>query len=112
MEPFLVGGNGAVRLFTTRQKGMLPAGVAQVRVDQMADGEAQELLTAGLPSLPPDLVADALRATARWPVLLSLIHGSVREAVQARGDAARELREVLVALRDEGVTAFDDANPT
>ena len=67
VEPFLIGGDGVVRLFTTRQHGVLPPGTARVRVDQMAEAEAQELLTAGLPALPPELVADALRATGRWP---------------------------------------------
>ena len=53
VEPFLIGGDRAVRLFTTRQPGVLPDGVARVRVDQMTEGEAHELLTAGLPALPP-----------------------------------------------------------
>jgi hypothetical protein len=65
VDPFLIGGNQAVRLFTTRQPGVLPPGVAHVRVDQMAEAEAHQLLTAGLPALRPGLVADGLRATGR-----------------------------------------------
>ena len=41
VEPFLVGGEGAVRLFTTRQPGVLPGRVAPVRVDQMTGGQAR-----------------------------------------------------------------------
>jgi hypothetical protein len=33
VEPFLVGGEGAVRLFTTRQQGILPDSAARVAVD-------------------------------------------------------------------------------
>ena len=52
-------------------------------------------------------MAEALRATGRWPVLLALVHGAVRDAVAEGGDPAAELAEVLAALRIEGVTALD-----
>ena len=107
VEPFLIGGDHVVRLFTTRQHGVLPLGAAQVRVDQMADAEAWELLTAGLPPMPPGLVADALGVTGRWPVLLSLVRGAVRDAVADGGHPAVELGEVLAAVRVEGVTSLD-----
>ena len=112
VEPFLTGGDGVMRLFITRQPGVLPADVAWVRVDQMSDGEAHELLTAGFPSLPPGMVMEALRATGRWPVLVSLVHGAVRDAVQEGGDPVAELRDVVTALRVEGVTALDARNVT
>jgi len=50
--------------------------------------------------------------TGRWPVLLSLVHSALGDAVCAGGDAAAELREVLAALRVEGITALDVANPS
>ena len=56
-------------------------------------------------------MAEALRATGRWPVLLSLVHGAVRDAVREGGDPAAELADVLAALRDEGITALDATNP-
>jgi GTPase SAR1 family protein len=98
VEPFLIGGSYVVRLFTTRNRGVLPAEASQVRVDQMAEGEARKLLTAGLPPLPSELVAEALRAAGRWPVLLSLVHDAVRDAIGAGGDPALELQEVLGTL--------------
>ena len=83
VEPFLTGAEDrVVRLFTTRQHGVLPIAAIRVRVDQMVEGEAHELLTAGLPGLSARLVADALQVTGRWPVLLSLVHGAVRDAVR------------------------------
>ena len=111
VEPILIGGEGAVRLFTTRQQGVLPEGAARVAVDQMADAEAHDLLTAGLPPLPLEPVRDALRVTGRWPVLLALVHGAVQDAVRGGGDPAVELDDVLAALRAEGVTALDPRNP-
>ena len=50
-------------------------------------------------------------ATGRWPVLLSLVHGAVRDAVREGADPAGELREVLAALAGEGITALDAGNP-
>ena len=50
VEPFLIGGEGAVRLFTTRQQGVFPDGAVPVAVDQMADAEAHDLLAADLPT--------------------------------------------------------------
>jgi hypothetical protein len=86
---------------------LLPAAAVRVRVDEMAEGEAHELLTARLPVMPPRLVAEALRVTGRWPVLLALVHGAVRDAVDDGGDPAAELAEVLAALKSEGITALD-----
>jgi hypothetical protein len=48
VEPFLVGGPMAVRLFTTRMRGVLPRSVERVRVDEMDRGEAAQLVTAGV----------------------------------------------------------------
>ncbi|MGE3413799.1 MAG: NB-ARC domain-containing protein [Dehalococcoidia bacterium] len=111
VEPFMLGaGDEVVRLFTTRLQGILPRGIATVAVDQMTDAEARALLTAGLPALPIGHVVDALRAAGRWPVLLSLVHGAVRDAVHDGGNPATELAEVLAALRNEGITALDAAD--
>jgi len=48
VEPFLIGGTGTVRLFTTHIRGVLPGSAQLVRVDEMDRGEAQQLLTAGV----------------------------------------------------------------
>ena len=111
VEPFLLGGDRTVRIFTTRQQGVLPGGVARVRVDQMSEIEARLLLTAGLPAMPPRLLAKGLRATGRWPVLLALVHGAVRDASKNGGDSAAEMAEVLAALKIDGITALDVHDP-
>lgn len=108
--PFLVAGNQAVRLLTTRDPGVLTANTPAVRVDRMTDAEASALLTVGLTGLPPELLPDACAVTGRWPVLLALVHGAVADAVSAGSESSAELTDVLTALRVEGVTALDVSN--
>ena len=107
VEPFLVGDGNVVRLFTTRERRLLPDDAACVRVDRMTADEAGALLTSGLPALPSELVAAALRVTGRWPVLLSLVHGAVRDAADGGGQVEGELSDVVAELRDRGITALD-----
>jgi len=111
VEPFLVGGDQTVRLFTTRQPGVLPESTVPVRVDQMTTLEAHATLTAGLLDLPAGLVDQVRRVCGSYPLLLALVHGAVRDAVTVGADAAAELAEVLGALRSGGVTVLDVTNP-
>ena len=112
VEPFLVGGSGVVRLFTTRARGVVPRSVVRVRVDEMAWGEAAQLLTAGVGGVPGGVVQDVLAVTGRWPVLLSLVNGAVR-ADQSTGRRAEEsMREILQELRTRGPTALDVTDAT
>jgi NB-ARC domain/Domain of unknown function (DUF4062) len=81
VEPFLIGGHRAVRLVTTRVRGVLPRSAQTVRVDQMDRDEARQLLTIGLVNLPSSVVDAALRVTGYWPVLLTLVNGAIRADV-------------------------------
>jgi hypothetical protein len=65
----------------------------------------------GVPALPPALVAEALRVTGRWPVLLSLVHGAVHDSLTDGGPPDAELADVLAALKSEGITVLDATNP-
>ncbi|HKR49268.1 MAG TPA: hypothetical protein VJT72_06740 [Pseudonocardiaceae bacterium] len=59
VEPFLVGGSAAVRLFTTRVRGVLPCSAEPAQVDEMARDEAegapelQNALLSGQPAARP-----------------------------------------------------------
>ena len=44
-------------------------------------------------------------------MLLSLVHGAVQDARREGGDPAVELREIVAALRTEGITALDAVDP-
>jgi hypothetical protein len=107
VEPFLIGGPGAVRLFTTRIRGVLPDSAELVRVDQMSRGEAEQLLRAGVGGVSGGVVAGLLAATGRWPVLLALVHGAVRADQSAGRGAEDAMREILHELSATGPTALD-----
>ena len=107
VEPFLVGGPVAVRLFTTRVRGVLPRSAELVRVDEMEQGEAALLLTAGAAGASGGLVAELLAATGRWPVLLALVNGAVRADHNAGRRVDESMREILEELRTTGPTALD-----
>jgi hypothetical protein len=112
VEPFLVGGPAAVRLFTTRVRGVLPPSAESVRVDEMDRGEAVQLLTAGAAGVSGGVVAGLLAVTGRWPVLLSLVNGAVRADQNAGRRAEESMREILRELRTTGPTALDVTDAT
>ncbi|MGH3856477.1 MAG: NB-ARC domain-containing protein, partial [Pseudonocardiaceae bacterium] len=107
VEPFLIGADRAVRLVTTRVRGVLPGSAQTVRVDQMVREEARQLLTTGMADLPSTVVNAALQVTGYWPVLLRLVNGAVCTDVAAGGDAEESLREILHALRTAGPSVLD-----
>ncbi|MGH3809826.1 MAG: NB-ARC domain-containing protein, partial [Pseudonocardiaceae bacterium] len=110
VEPFLIGGPGAVRLFTTRIRGVLPGSAEVVRVDEMARGEAERLLTAGVGGVSGGVVGGLLAVTGRWPVLLSLVNGAVRADQNAGRTGEDSMREILQELGAAGPTALDVAD--
>ena len=113
VEPFLVGGPAAVRLFTTRVRGVLPRSAELVRVDEMDRGEAEQLLTAGVSGvLSGGVVAGLLGVTGRWPVLLSLVNGAVCADLRAGRGGEESMREILDELRIAGPTVLDVTEAT
>ena len=107
VEPFMIGGSGAVRLFTSRIRGVLPDSADLVRVDEMARDEAEELLAAGVGGVSPGVMAGLLAVTGRWPVLLALVNGAARADQNAGRRAEDSMREILDELRVAGPTALD-----
>ena len=106
-EPFMIGGHGAVRLFTTRIRGVLPGSAELVRADQMDRDEAKQLLTAGMAEVSGGVVAELLAVTGRWPVLLALVNGAVRADQNAGRHVKDSMREILHELRATGPTVLD-----
>ena len=103
----MIGGPGAVRLFTTRIRGVVPGSAELVRVDQMSRGEAEQLLTAGMGGVSGGVVAGLLAVTGRWPVLLALVNGAVRADQNAGRRVEDSMREILHELGVTGPTALD-----
>jgi WD40 repeat protein len=110
VEPFLIDGPATMRLFTTRMRGVLPRSAELVRVDEMARGEAEQLLTAGITGASREVVAGLLAVTGRWPVLLALVNGAVRADLTTGRGAQESLCEILQELRTTGPTALDLAD--
>jgi hypothetical protein len=96
-----------VRLFTTRVRGVLPRSAEQVRVDEMDQGEAEQVLLAGLGGAPGGVVAGLLAATGRWPMLLALVNGAIRADLNAGRGVEESMRDILRELRTTGPTALD-----
>ncbi len=110
VEPFLIGGPAAGRLFTTRIRGVLPRSAELVQVDEMDRGEAEQLLTTGITGASRGAVAGLLAVTGRWPVLLALVNGAVRADLTTGRGAEESLCEILQELRTTGPTALDLAD--
>jgi WD40 repeat protein len=110
VEPFLIGGPTVRRLFTTRIRGILPSSAELVRVDEMNQGEAEQLLTAGITGAPREAAAGLLAATGRWPVLLALVNRAVRADLTTGRRAEESLGEILQELRATGPSVLDLAD--
>jgi WD40 repeat protein len=100
LSAFPVAGKCA-RVVTTRNSSLvLAAGAAAlVEVDEMSDAQARALLGAGLPPLPPMVVADLVRETGRWPLLLRLVNKIVADQARAHPDVSTVARELASRLR-------------
>ncbi len=110
LDPFLRGGSRCVRLVTTRVPTILPtgSGAPPVLVDRMSHAEARQVLTWRLPRLPEVLTRDLLATTGRWPLLLHLANGIIKNQVDTGADATAVAEETLRQLRAQGPAAVDD----
>ncbi|MGH3688351.1 MAG: NB-ARC domain-containing protein [Pseudonocardiaceae bacterium] len=107
VEPFLIDGPRAVRLFTTRVRGVLPRAAERVVVDAMDHGEARQLLTIGTVGASGGVVGELLAVTGRWPVLLGLVNAAIRADLDAGRKIEESMREILHELRTAGPSALD-----
>lgn len=107
LTPFLGGTGRCTRLITTRNAKALPREAARIRVDQMERGAADRLLTQGLPPLDPSCHRELLTLTGRWPLLLSLVNGVLRDRIETGLPAVQVTRDVTARLRAAGPAALD-----
>src|SRR5215469_16519883 len=107
LAPLTEGGEGWVRLVTTRMATELYRGAARVPVGRLTDQEATQLLTRGLPRLPRDAVHTVLERAAGMPMALDLANATLRLAADTGGDPAAQARR-LAALPTGGVATYLD----
>ena len=113
LAPFLHRGprNQTTRLVTTRDDRILPQDAARIAVDAMKSGEAQAMLSRGMPTpmaaaLRPRLAALAGRL-GEWPLLLGLANGVVRARMARGASPADALAYAERAIAQRGIaTAF------
>lgn len=111
LEPFLTGGQGSVRrLITTRNLQVLPMGVRLVKVGEMTEENALNLLAAGLPDSNPQIAARLqilAKSLGHWPLLLALTHGYLRNVVKGGMDLTQAIDQAEAQLRREGLDGFN-----
>jgi WD40 repeat protein len=111
LKPFLQGGPNTARLITTRLDNILPARTQRIVVDAMKEQEALELLTRGLPEGEVFAEHSRLRAISirlgKWPLLLTLVNGFLRERVRTGAPLIRSIEGVERRFEARGVVAFD-----
>ena len=119
LDPFLCGGKGCARLFTTRRLDLALALKAKpVQVDEMTADESIDLLRnqLGDEEFRSQADPDGLRALARrlgeWPQLLELAGGALYELMYLGEPFVEALATIEQRYEEEGVTIFDRGDET
>lgn len=109
LEPFLTGGETCGRVMTTRDVLAIPPGWTPVQIDAMTDPEAFALLRFGLEDriTRSEDVADILARSGRWPLLLRLLNGSLRDEMLRVGRSAGDALAFVLRFLQEGGPARD-----
>ncbi len=101
LRPFLWGAKGCARLFTTRQAEI--ASTARcVNVDEMSGGEAQALLSKGIPGLSAALARILSQRLGEWPIALELARAMIRQRIDQGDSAENAAQRLLQALEKKG----------
>ncbi len=108
---FPVAGRCA-RLVTTRNPSLAAGAAVAVKVDQMSQAQARELLQRGLPPLPGAVVRSLVAETGRWPLLLRLASKILTEESRLHADITPVAKDLLRRLRDAGVLEVDQLTGT
>ena len=105
LAAFPVAGR-CVRLVTTRIPSLAQGGSVLVKVDQMSEAQARELLLVGRLPLPAAAAAELLEETGRWPLLLRLVNKVLTDQARVRNIAAAA-EDLLGRLRRGGALQID-----
>lgn len=113
LSPFLQGGPDCARLVTTRDLSVLPPTAQSLQVGSMTRPEAVALLGKGLPAGPVKPLEELAHRLGRWPLLLRLVNGTLRDRVVNNNQPlTAALTYVNKALDKRGLTAFDAHSAT
>ena len=108
LRPFLRGGAGTARLFTTRDAN-IAAEAAPVAVDQMRGDEAEAMLRKAAPGLGVGAARDLAGRLGEWPLAMELAAAMLRERVRLGDTAAHAAERLRKILERKGVRALRDS---
>ena len=118
LDPFLRGGKGCARLFTTRHLDLaLDLKAKPVEVDEMTADESIDLLRNQLGAefraqADPDGLRDLARRLGEWPQLLELAGGALNELMYWGEPFVEALATIQQRYQEKGVTTFDREDET
>jgi WD40 repeat protein len=98
LRPFLRGGRGSARLFTTRMAA-IATGARSVSVEEMREGESLQLMTRGVPGLDERRARLVSERLGDWPLALELAVAMMREGI-AQGDSVEHSAQWLIQILD------------
>jgi WD40 repeat protein len=107
LRPFLQGAPRCTRLITTRNPKALPDGTVPVRVDQMDEERARELLLRGDLRLTQPQITQLLDLTGQWPLLLAIVNSALLRRVRRGAQATDVAADIIERLSVDGPTSLD-----
>jgi WD40 repeat protein len=111
LAAFPVAGQCA-RLVTTRNPSLVAGTAVLVKVDQMSERQARDVITVGLPAIDRRAVAELVAASGRWPLLLRLVNKNLAAQGRLSTDISAAALQLLNQLRAEGALRLTDPQAT
>lgn len=102
LRPFLRGGTGCTRIFTTRDAGLASTS-PRVKVDEMREVECIQLLTSGISGFDQALARKLSRRLGEWPLALELARATVLQRIDYGDTPDRAAQHVITALSEGGL---------
>ena len=111
LRPFLIGGERASRIVTSRISDLAPNADLVVAVDQMTEDQSVATLTHGIGEYSFRNLSPLVSLTGRWPVLLAVANASLVELVMAGASPDDAMTWLVRRLETDGPTALDIEDP-
>jgi hypothetical protein len=105
LRPFLRGGKGCARLFTTRN-AEIASKARPVKVDEMSGVESQALLANGVLGLSTAQARELSQKLGEWPLALELASAMMRQRTEQGDSAERAAQRLLYILNKKGPRAL------
>lgn len=107
LSPFLAGAPGCVRLVTTRNARVCPAGTPQLLLEPMSDRQVEQLVAQQVPGVDAASVRPLAGSCGGWPLLAQTVAGAIRQDILAGASARRAVELAVSDLQTAGPHAFD-----